>query len=1054
MSEGVQRNRPAHLSILASAGAGKTYQLTSRYLALLAGGAPPGSILATTFTRLAAGEIRDRILMRLADAAEDDEKRKDLAGDIGAGRLDRAHVTALLRLVAKNLHRLQIRTLDSFFASVVRSFAIELGIPPGSDVLDEEESSRMRSEAIRRMLDERDPQRLIELLRLLTQGTSERSVMSIIDRTVAALHELFREAPPEVWERLPRRPELSPVALVEAVQRLEETPPDDKRQSTAQAGDCTRARARDWEDFLDRGLVKPIADGRCAYYKKPIEDEVVAAYQPLIEHAVAVLVNRVGDQTMAMRDLLALFGEHQRAVKRRLRAVTFRDITASMIEAQAMGRFDEICFRIDATIRHLLLDEFQDTSIQQWRALEPIGRELVNDETRDRSFFCVGDPKQSIYGWRDACPEVLDELGSLLVAADGRSAIGQIRLARSYRSSPVVIDVVNRVFASLGENGALDEFPDAVERFAGGFEPHETARRQLPGYAELRTVRRAGEGEKTEWVRLSAAAKLVKMLHEEAPGLRIGVLTRTNRAVARLLYEFSESRLNVPASGRGGGSLTDAPAVNAVLDLLRLADHPDDTAAAFHVAHGPLGRVIEFTDEQAAPHRRRIARRVRRMLLEDGYASAIASWTRLLGPACDERQYRRLMQLVELAGEYEGRATLRADDFVRFIEERTIAETRPAPVEVMTIHQAKGLEFDIVILPDLEGKLTGGHPPVVVERDGSVGPITRICPWVKREVRALLEEIEPMFARQRTRAVRESLCVLYVAMTRARQGLYMLVDPPGLLKNGSPSPTIPRTAAGVLRCALTDGEPPEPDALLYSHGDQRWIAGRRSKPPGKEAPRVRPVTIRLGGPAAALTRGVAAPPASALAARDAALGDRLRLTDDEPRDHGTAMHRLFEQIEWIEEFQADEAHLMRLVRQTAPRRGQAWAREIVDRFLAALRREEIRRALSRAGADVRRLRVRREQPFARLVGGRVQSGYIDRIVIELDNEGRPVCGRVIDFKTDAIEADEAAEHAETYRGQLASYRAAAARLLNLDESAVRMTVLFVRCGIAVDLAGA
>jgi ATP-dependent exoDNAse (exonuclease V) beta subunit len=75
-------------------------------------------------------------------------------------------------------------------------------------------------------------------------------------------------------------------------------------------------------------------------------------------------------------------------------------------------------------------------------------------------------------------------------------------------------------------------------------------------------------------------------------------------------------------------------------------------------------------------------------------------------------------------------------------------------------------------------------------------------------------------------------------------------------------------------------------------------------------------------------------------------------------------------------------------------------------------------------------------------------------VIELDNEGWPVRGRVIDFKTDAVEAGQAAEHAETYRGQLATYRAAAARLLNLDESAVGMTVLFVRCGVAADLAGA
>ncbi|MDY7110053.1 MAG: UvrD-helicase domain-containing protein [Planctomycetota bacterium] len=129
MSDSRSTARFPHLSILASAGAGKTYQLTSRYLALLASGAGPGTILASTFTRLAAGEIRDRVLLRLAQAADDDDQRRALAADIKTARLGQDDVRALLRALTRNLHRLQMRTLDSFFASVVRSFAIELGLP-------------------------------------------------------------------------------------------------------------------------------------------------------------------------------------------------------------------------------------------------------------------------------------------------------------------------------------------------------------------------------------------------------------------------------------------------------------------------------------------------------------------------------------------------------------------------------------------------------------------------------------------------------------------------------------------------------------------------------------------------------------------------------------------------------------------------------------------------------------------------------------------------------------------------------------------------------------
>ena len=137
-------------------------------------------------------------------------------------------------------------------------------------------------------------------------------------------------------------------------------------------------------------------------------------------------------------------------------------------------------------------------------------------------------------------------------------------------------------------------------------------------------VRRADESEQQPVVRWQAAADLVRQLHDRQPGLEIGVLTRTNRAVARLLYELGPSRRRLRASGRGGGALTDAPAVNAVCDLLRLADHPDDTVAAFNVAGGPLGEVIRLTDHASATRRRRVARLLREQLL--AASPRMAAW--------------------------------------------------------------------------------------------------------------------------------------------------------------------------------------------------------------------------------------------------------------------------------------------------------------------------------------------------------------------------------------------------------------------------------------------
>src|SRR5262245_16751699 len=104
-----------HLRIRASAGSGKTHQLTNRYLALLAAGVDPESILATTFTRKAAGEILERVLGRLAEAAGDAQAADDLDQQIGAAARSRADFVALLRRMVQCLHRARIGTLDSFY---------------------------------------------------------------------------------------------------------------------------------------------------------------------------------------------------------------------------------------------------------------------------------------------------------------------------------------------------------------------------------------------------------------------------------------------------------------------------------------------------------------------------------------------------------------------------------------------------------------------------------------------------------------------------------------------------------------------------------------------------------------------------------------------------------------------------------------------------------------------------------------------------------------------------------------------------------------------------
>jgi ATP-dependent exoDNAse (exonuclease V) beta subunit len=178
---------------------------------------------------------------------------------------------------------------------------------------------------------------------------------------------------------------------------------------------------------------------------------------------------------------------------------------------------------------------------------------------------------------------------------------------------------------------------------------------------------------------------------------------------------------------------------------------------------------------------------------------------------------------------------------------------------------------------------------------------------------------------------------------------------------------------------------------------------------------------------------------------------QLRLPDSDAQDRGTAIHALLEQVEWIEGWSPDEAALREVLRLALPHRDDAWCAERRSELDGFLQHEAVRATLSRRDRPASRLQLHREHPFARLVETRLQRGTIDRLEIELTDDGTPARACVIDFKTDRIEAAQAPESAEAYRGQLEVYRDAAAELLGIDAARIELVVLFVGPGVAVRL---
>lgn len=1060
-----------HLLIRASAGTGKTFQLSNRFLALLRGGVPHERLMATTFTRKAAGEILDRVILRLAEATQDEAQRQELERFTGGPVLSRAACLQMLQQAMRQLHRLRVSTLDSFFSQLARSFSLELGLPPGWQIIEDWQDTALRSQAISALLDQEDPAQLRTLLNLLAKGETDRSIGELVRQTVQDLYDLFQDTAPAAWQTIPHHQPLREDELAAVLEELRTAELPTKQMLKGRDQDYDRAVRGDWEAFLGKGLAAAVHEGTGTYHSKPIPEPVVAVYQRLLDHVRAELVGRVALQTEATYTLLQKFhGEYQRR-KQRARAARFADITRSLQTLGQQADPTRLMFRLDSHIDHLLLDEFQDTAPEQWRVVQPLA-ERVTAAEGDSSLFCVGDVKQAIYGWRGGVAEIFDAI------ADQLGGLGQESLNTSYRSSPAVIETVNHVFANLTAHPNLGRAAAAVRRWCAAFPAHTTARADLAGYVELVTAPRAADGQSQTDVTLAYAADRIAALVAQAPGFRVAALARKNTTVGQLIFELRRRQIN--ASEEGGNPLTDSAAVLTVLSALRMTDHPGDSVARFHLATGPLGAhlgVCTHTDDAAV---QRAAQAVRRALLEDGYGPTIQAWAAALAPYCSRREWSRLEQLIELAYGYQDQATLRAADFVAYVQKQRVSSAIPADVRVMTIHQAKGLEFDIVFLPELDTDVIGQPPAFVVHRPDPAGAVDRVCRYANAAVQTLLPPaIQQMFEAATDRSVTEALCVLYVALTRAAHALHAIIAP-----SAENERSLRCSYAGLLRAALRGAQPAAPESVVYQHGDAAWHQhprGTRPRVPVAAAapsagPAV-PVTIRLAPLAGPRRRGwERARPSGLEGGTQIRLPQVLRAAPAAALFRGQLIHAWFEQIGWLDEGAPDDATLRRVAEAllAGVGAGRVDLAEQIRQFRAMLTRPAVTAVLSRRRYDEPRqlalpppvhqtlgptplvARVQNERGFAFQDGEQLLTGFVDRLVL-LEQHGRVVAAEVLDFKTDALAADDAEQVAAKvahYQPQLAAYRRAVAQFAALPLDHIAAQLVFVEAGLVRPVAPA
>lgn len=1031
------------LLIRASAGTGKTFQLSSRYIALLRQTSPE-RILSSTFTRKAAGEILERILLRLARATNSTGSLKELGQSIEAPDLSRQECLQMLVTFTRQLHRVRICTLDAFFSQLAGSHALELGFPSGWRILDQVEVGQLHAQALEQMLREGDQQELVQLMHMLDKGDSSRSVSGLMHQTIENLYQVFIDSSPAAWDQFPNHHFLLDDQREELLQAMERHPVPQTRMQTAVAKDCAAARDERWDDFLKKGLLPKIRSGDPTYYKVPIPGELCALYEQLSEHALALTAASWKQQTQAAWRLLDDFQRTLERLKQAAGGLEFGDITRRLSAGPGMEQLQQMAFRMDSAIEHLLLDEFQDTSRPQWEVIRGFADEACR--TPGRTFFCVGDVKQAIYGWRGGEAAIFDTIEQQLPDLTTQP------LNLSYRSSPVVIEAVNEIMTRLLQHDNLEDHAELLHRWCRSFPRHETNRKNLSGYVCLRTgpeVPESEDGRASTREQREAfwkfSAQYVADLARKSPHATLGVLTRGNAAVGRMIFELS--RLGVPASEEGGTPLTDAAGVQLVLSLMKLADHPGDTVAAFHVIRSPLGAAlgIDAADPQQMTA---FARELRGRLLHQGYGGVIHDLALQLAGVCHRREYRRLQQLATLGDRYDSLfSSLRPGEFVHYVETQRCEEPSNSKIRVMTVHQSKGLEFDCVVLPDLEAPLM--LPPRYVTRSATPGTAPDLVALYRSEeyFESLGGELLQARRETRDRMVQEALCLLYVALTRSARSLHLLIPPTVRAHH-------PKSFAGLLRAALAPDRPLKPMELLWEQGDPDWSAGMHvdpapappsSAPPLQFAPSRR-ATPRQGSSPSGQNRKSAV-----------RLADMLKGSGFTGADRGTLFHRWLQEIHWLDDSPIPEQRFRRLAGLSGL--SEKEIEHCFQQFWKVLQRPELRSSLQREAYSgllkelCRRhstaledlsLDVRTEVPFIHEVSaGETIGGKIDRLIL-ISRLGKPIAAEIIDFKTDVAATPEDVKRLENlYEGQLAAYRAAVAILWNLPPAAVTSRLLFL-----------
>lgn len=1059
--------------VQAPAGSGKTELLTQRVLALLGTVEAPEQIVAMTFTRKAAAEMRRRILGELlSDRRPEDCTAAHEQRTRALAMAAKARDAALGWKLTTATSRLRITTIDGFCGLLVRRapwLSAAGGMP---ELLDD--ARTLHAEAARRTVARRDADDAL--------GTSLRRVLDHIDGNATRLADLLAQliGRRDAWRGLlsedtaSMRGALEDAlrALCEATLERARTSLQPEHMQTWWRSACAAARALPDDTALQQAVALghlPESADECGHWPRlcalllrqdgglrltvnkrdgfPTTDRealethkallqelaATAGVEPVLQALSALVAPRYEEsQWRTLDDLLTVFRHALAELSLCFSEHGAADHTEITLRAlDALGdphQPSPLLLRMDHRIRHLLVDEFQDTSDVQMRLLE---RLTAGWEPGDgRTLFLVGDPMQSIYRFRNA------NVGLFLRARDrgvGPLPLERLRLARNFRSQAGIVDWVNATFPQVF--GTED-----IQRGAVAYEPSASTKAALPAEAVLWHLCDAQQ----------EALQIAELCSSIADGESIAILVRSRSHLRHILPALHAAGIRPQAVDID--ALNERPAVLDLMSLARALNHPGDRVAWLSVLRAPwcglplpaLQTLCSGLDRHAPlwlaledeAHRQmlpaaelarleRVLPALRAAMRHRGRRSLPAlvehCWRALGGPACldSPEALDQVQATIDAVAEAADGAALLDPAALQHALDGLFAASGTDPrVQIMTMHKAKGLQFDHVLLPGLHRKPRGNDRPALVQSslllDGHERPL--LAPLPRRD-----GDDDPLFALlhrgvegERDRA--ESDRLLYVAATRAIRQLHLFAQ-------------VERKADGELRLGsgLLARLWPAVEATVTQQLAEAAPEAPVSSPPADAAATPAPLPLRrlpADWQPPDTPEGLPRPAAPHITPETLLpfdwAGERARVT-------GTLYHLCVEYIaagDGVKGWDAERIDRQRdwlLQRARAGGLGDKDAGLVVDRVLQALHRtldDTDGRWLLQAGHEASAC----ELAMDTMVDGHFRRLRIDRSFVDADGTRW-----IIDYKTGAHEGGDldrfVAEEIERYRAQLQSYAA-------------------------------